>query len=268
MKRSHWQLGPLLILFLLLMMGCGQNNALPAAIDVLLTPQPTITPTGHPLLNYSCEHPSPDGRFCGGSQTGWGAKMSDENGRVLYSRWDKWLTFVGWTADSRYAVYNLDGRMRSSYAIMFDTVEWEVVFLGDDSWCKEDVKQGRGACHTTVQALEPDYGFMMQRGRVYDLNNETHVDVFDEIHNSYVSAADWTPDGSKLAYFGGTGRGDDRVLTLFIADANGENSTAVAHLTFPLLEVSVFNLHWVDNQTVQFEDNKGAVYEYILELEK
>ena len=221
---------------------------------------PTPTPTAHPALINACHHPAPNGRFCGANLDGSGVKVSDENGRVLVQEWVKWSHFVGWTEDSQYAFYNLNDQYENSRAVMFDSQNWAMVELGDDVSCWG--AGTRGDCRKSVVALAPKSNLVLQGiGRIYDLNHQTEQNLFPNPEQSFIWAAAWSPDESKLAYFGGADK-ETREIHLYVLE--GEMITAVPEYTFAADELYAPNLQWLDNQTIQFEDNVGTTYQYEL----
>ena len=254
MKLKLGVIGIFLFLFLLLMMGCMENSALPDALDALLTPDPSPTPTGHPLLNYSCEHPSPDGRFCGGLQDGWGSKVSDENGRVLYSRWNQFVMLIGWTNDSRYLVYyNYPYRGSYAYTTVFDTEKWESRMRSE-----------------TVVGMNTDKNLIaLSSGYIYNLDDDIETPFRAEETFKITLKADWSPNEAQLAFLSSEGFGDYFVegrMAIFIANTNGENSRIIHELPFGISDLTLYKqqikFYWVDDQTIQLQDNKGNIYQY------
>lgn len=230
-----WQIYPFLFLLLLLMMGCHQNSA-------------------RPDLNDSCEHPSPDGRFCGGLQEGWGSQVSDENGRVLYSRWNQFIMLMGWTSDSRYLVYhNYPYRGSYAYTTIFDTETWEPKALSE-----------------AVVGLNTDKNLIaVSSGYIYDLDNNAQTPLYPEAVSEKVLRADWSPNKAQLAFLSTEGVGDYFIegrMAIFVADTNGENSRLIHELPFGISDLNLYkqlvNFYWVDDQTIRLHDNQGNIYQY------
>ncbi len=53
--------------------------------------------------------------------------ITSRTGRTDEVIYNKWIQFVGWTADSRYAIMNYYDQYGNMWAHAFDTVRWEVV---------------------------------------------------------------------------------------------------------------------------------------------
>ena len=244
-----------ILLFMGMSILCLPGFLMVRTFAVIWTGEVTVP---HKLAN-ACHHPSPNGRFCGAAIAQQGVKVSDEDGHILFNGWGEWSHFIGWTDDSRFAFYNLSDQYgENRRAVMFDTNRWEIIFLGEDG----DMSS---KCRKNVIALAPQNNLILQEGGcLYDLNHQTKQNIFPNLEASWLAAASWSPNENYLALLGNTDNQTGEVM-LFVTERYGENVTPIPEFTFSANELYTPNLHWIENNTIQFEDNNGTRYEYQIE---
>lgn len=72
---------------------------------------------------------SPDGKYTAVVKDEFKVVITGQDGRVAYIFRMKWFRFVGWTADSRYAVMNHYDQYGNQGAMGFDTAQWREFWI-------------------------------------------------------------------------------------------------------------------------------------------
>lgn len=129
--------------------------------------------------------------------------------------WREPASFKGWTADSRFAVFQLRDQYGNADTVVFDTVLWTQQSLtgpwGDMS----------GRTRNGPVAIAPITArVLLGMGKIMLLPDTEQGTVLSTIDRNYVAVAAWSPDESRLAFVAYSSRhGEDSML--YLARGNG-----------------------------------------------
>jgi hypothetical protein len=245
----------------LLILGLPLYVLLAAGVNEMRQPTEP-TPTASPELRSACQYHSPDGRFCAGELDFGGVMVQADDGRFLYASLWKWNDFIGWTPDSRYALFENGDQYGNNFAVLLDTELWEVWRPGRESTCTLGMS---GQCQQGFVLVTANW-LLQGNGTYIDLANRTEKSLFAEEGNGFIWLANLSPDKSKIAFLGAEqmakeGPGGTPV-SLYIANADGTNVTIVPDLTFSVWDIYPPELIWqADSQHIYF-DIENQTYTY------
>ena len=113
----------------------------------------------------------------------------------------KWVQFVGWTADSRYAIVNYYDQYGNQLAVGFDTSTWSQFFVAPFQSNTACMGHSTGKCGLGAVAIAPSSSRVLLRaGIVVDLVNSTENQVLCDLSEDSISLAAWSPDEQYLAF--------------------------------------------------------------------
>jgi hypothetical protein len=130
----------------------------PAATDIpAITPPPTEMLSGQSL--------SPNGEYTAvGNMSRVVITARDGRVGVVFS--SKWFSFVGWTADSQYAIMNYYDQYGNEEAVVFDTTQWKEFWIPTVS-CRWGMTQ---VCRQGAVKIIPDGpSILLADGRLVNL---------------------------------------------------------------------------------------------------
>lgn len=132
---------------------------IPAATDTpAFTPPPTEMTRGQSL--------SPDGKYTAVVNNETIVVITAQDGRAGVVHGMKWFNFVGWTADSQYAIMNYHDQYGNKEAVVFDTTQWKEFWIPTVScyWGMTEV------CRQGAVKIMPDGpSVLLADGRVVNL---------------------------------------------------------------------------------------------------
>jgi hypothetical protein len=154
--------------------------------------------------------------------------------------------FVGWTADSRYAIYFVDDQYGNSAGLVFDTTAWkqlglpQYVGLGDMAGRFPDRPVAVGTLTARI---------LLRLGRIIILPGSAGPQLLEGTGQKLIVAAAWSPDETHLAFVALTDS-DAQTGTVFLAAADGRDVRAVA--TVPIADWRDMHAGWAgaDQATV------------------
>jgi hypothetical protein len=122
---------------------------------LLATPPPLATSTPAPKREV---FPSPNGVFTATLPFYAGRVVfTAQDGRRQEASWPKWISFVGWTPDSRFAILNYYDQYGNTWGHTFDTTKWKlfeiVSVLKNHKRCMPTME---GGCKEGVKLIAPD----------------------------------------------------------------------------------------------------------------
>ena len=130
------------------------------ALTLLLLPrdmaQAGATPTATPA--QPTVFPSPNGVFTA-TVPFYAGKIiiTAQDGRRHEASWPKWISFVGWTRDSRFALFNYYDQYRNTSGHAFDTHKWALIEIASVvKGHKPCMPTMAGGCKEGVKSIAPD----------------------------------------------------------------------------------------------------------------
>jgi hypothetical protein len=134
------------------------------------TPQPKPIKTPVATASSIRTYPSPSGVFTATQPYFYYGliEMTSAEGRKGEVFYPKWIGFVGWTPDSRYAIMNYYDQYGNYWAYAFDTTLWKTVPIAPTM---RDLRQCtptmEGACREGAESITPDgRGIVLMDGTV------------------------------------------------------------------------------------------------------
>ena len=226
------------------------------------------TPTASPELKNACQYHSPDGRFCAGALDFEGVMVQAEDGRFLHASLWKWIDFIGWAQNSRYALFENQDQYGNNYGVILDTELWEVWRPGKETSC---ILGMSGQCQLGFVFITPDW-LLQGTGTYIDLVNRTEKTLFAEKGSGYIFRASLSPNKTTIAFIGAEqmdeyGPGGTPV-SLYIANADGTNVTIVPDVTFSVWDLDTPYLTWQADSRSLFFSVKGQTYTYNINTRK
>jgi hypothetical protein len=128
-----------------------------------------------------------------------GTVFDPEQGRSATVTWECMSgVFVGWTADSRYALFSCGDQYGNSRAYAFDTEEWDNYTLSalDKRYCGMS-----GMCKHGVAAIAPiSPRVLLIDGTLIHLPDSTRSNILTPIGKDAILAAAWSPGETYLVF--------------------------------------------------------------------
>ncbi len=147
-----------------------------------------------------------------------------------------WGGIVGWTTDSRYALFSSGDQYGDADAIAFDTQEWTMHGL---KFGTEKEQCGMGsACRHGIVAIAPKTSrVVIADGNLIDLTNFAYTSIISATGKNSIRLVAWSPDERYLIFVAHQYKdGHDNDYALYLANGDGTqvrllspiNSTAKA----------------------------------------
>lgn len=142
----HMAAGAIIALTLLLLSrAVTQAGAITSPITPAATAQPTVFPSPNGI--YTATVPFYAGKII----------ITAQDGRTHEASWPKWISFAGWTPDSRFALFNYYDQYGNTWGHAFDTRKWTLIQI-------TSILKGRkpcmptmsGGCKEGVKSIAPD----------------------------------------------------------------------------------------------------------------
>jgi hypothetical protein len=212
--------------------------ATPDVVAVL--PTPTLSPTPPAVAEYVTPTPlpckiddlpgyaSPDGNYVADDN---GVVLALKDGRCTRMRWPKWVLFMGWTSDSRYAIYTLYDQYGNSATVGFDTQTWtQFSAVPENAWGLGDM-QGRNG-NGPVAVAPSSLRVLTDNGDVIRLPDSPQGNVLVGTGKTYVARGAWSPDETRLAFLAYSQRYYPFDIVLFLAQGNGTQAQLIMPVDF------------------------------------
>lgn len=178
----------------------GLGIALFLAVYIIQQPAP-ISPEVAQCLEGAggAQYESPDGK---NYATDLAVVSADQRKCVTIPVMEIVQTFVGWTRDSRYAVFNLGNQYGDLYGTAFDAVNWERIPLHTLA-APAPGTLPTGSNHFGVVGIAPQSNRVVpQDGSLINLPNTVQTNVLRGMQNDRVAAVAWSPDEAQFAFVG------------------------------------------------------------------
>jgi hypothetical protein len=144
-------------------------------------------------------YPSPNGAYWA---TADGRVRVSQGGPCARLVHPKWVRFVGWTGDSRYAVYAVEDQYGNGAGLVFDTVAWrqfalpQAIGLGDP----------RGRAGDSPRAVsQPSNRVLLGKGTLLRLPDRVLGNLLEGTGQSGIYVAAWSPDDRYVAFAASAG---------------------------------------------------------------
>ncbi len=123
------------------------------------TPRPKLGQTPAAAALPQKAHPSPSGVFTATQPYYYYGliEITSAEGRKGEVFYPKWISFVGWTPDSRYAIMNYYDQYGNYWAYAFDTNQWKTIPIAPTMRdLRHCVPTMDGACREGAETIMPD----------------------------------------------------------------------------------------------------------------